>query len=127
MAIRIFAGGSRSATDTGQVEDWYGNEGPEQNECDQELARTFSDQWVKLRDRLPSETLAVLCLAANSDGLPSGTVRYGHYSRRRKAFIEQGGGEAIPHDLVIAWMRIPKVPADIQEELRRKQAYAYLD
>lgn len=131
MTIKIFAGGCRSITDTGQVEDRYCNECPEQNVCDlepraPELARIFSDEWVKMQDRLPSKTSSVLYLE-NSDEKPSGILHYGYYNWRQKRFIEQGSEEATPQDVVIAWMRIPEVPAGIHEELRRKQAHAYMD
>lgn len=131
MTIRIFAGGCRSTTETGRVEDRYCNECPQQTTCDlapcaRELARILANRWVKVRDGLPLKTSVVLYLKS-SDGELSGTTHYGHYNWHQKTFNEQDSGKATPHDLVIAWLLIPEVSADIHEELRRKLAHACLD
>ena len=125
MTIRIFAGGCRSTTDTGKVEERYCNECPEQTACDlepraRELARIIASQWVKTRDVLPLKAAGVLYLEYPS-AESSGTVHYGYYDRRRRKFIAQENGEATPKGLVIAWMPVPEVPVEIHKESQSLQ------
>jgi len=122
MSLMILAGGCRRTTDTGQVEEKYCKECPEQTACDlepraRELARMVSSQWVKTRDRPPPQAVPLLYLEYPS-AEPSGTVHCGAYDGRRRQFIEQQSGEAVPKDAVIAWLPIPTVPTEIYEEDR---------
>ena len=126
MTIMILAGGCRRTTDTGQEEEKYCHECPEQNSCDlepraRELARIISSQWVKTHDRPPPQAALILYLEYPS-AEPSGTVRCGSYDGRRRKFIEQESGEATPKNLVIAWMPVPEVPVEIYKEGRSLQA-----
>ena len=126
MAIRILAGGCRSTTDTGKVEERYCNECPEQGACDlepraRELARILASQWVKTCDILPPKAAGVLYLEYPS-AESSGTVHYGYYDERRCKFIEQGSAEATPKNFVIAWMPVPAVLVEIYQEGRSLQA-----
>jgi hypothetical protein len=126
MAIMIFAGGCRSTTATGKVEDKHCNECPNDTACDlapsaRELARIIASQWVKTRDRLPPKATPILYREYSAEE-PSGTLHYGYYDRRRRTFIDQGSDEAAPKDLVIAWMPIPEVPAEIHREGRSMQS-----
>lgn len=79
--------------------------------------RIISSQWVKTRSGLPSKATAILYLEYSFEP-PSSIVRYGHYDWQRRQFIEQGSGEETPKDLVIAWMSVPELPAEIREEHR---------
>ena len=125
MAIRIFAGGCRSTTEIGKVEERYCNECPEQTACDlepraKELARIIASQWVKTCDVLPPKAAGVLYLEYPS-AESSGTLHYGYYDQRRRKFVEQGSAEATSKNSVIAWMPVPEVPVEIYKESRALQ------
>jgi len=119
MAMMIFAGGCRSTTATGKVKDRYCNACPNDTGCElkpraRELARIIAGQWLKTRDGLPPQATPILYRAYSAED-PSGTIHCGQYDRRRRLFIEQGSGAPTPQDLVIAWMPIPKVPAELYQ------------
>lgn len=113
MAMKIYTGSTRSTGVTTQGEIRYCEQCPNDSGA---LGRTIAEQWVESADKLPpSKAVSVLYLAYSPDQ-PSGTVRYGHYNRRRRQFIEQGSGDATPKDRVVAWLPVPSVPAAIYQK-----------
>ena len=79
------------------------------------LADILSHQWVRTDMALPPVATTVLYLGYSSDTAVD-TIHCGHYDPRQRAFVEQGSGATLPQEAVIAWMRIPRLPAGIYKD-----------
>jgi hypothetical protein len=129
MAIKIFAAGCRHMTDTNGVEVRHCDQRFAQNACEleprvRELTELIRSQWTQTSAVRPPQEVAVLYLEYPS-AKPFGTVHYGHYVAHQRQFIEQGSGEVLPEELVMAWMPIPAPPAGIYDEPRFRKPYSY--
>jgi hypothetical protein len=118
----IFAGGCRSKTDIGHIEEKHCNECQAYELCELEprarqMAKIVSEQWVRTSDMAPSRTTPLLYLEYPSFE-PNGTLHLGHFDRQRRRFVEQGTGETLSEHAVIAWMPVPPAPVPVQREVR---------
>jgi hypothetical protein len=130
MGMTILAGGGRHMMATGKHEakryNAYTAQSAGRSEPPaRELAAMLANQWISTDTALPPQALPILYLEYPAT-VPAGTVHCGHYDRRRRQYLEQGSGSAIPANQVIAWLPIPEIPPPIYRS-RRAANRAYLD
>jgi hypothetical protein len=126
MGITIFAGGCRQTTQDGKSEEKNCNKCAEQGLCELEprarkLAQIITAPWISTVDRSPAEATAVLYLEYPSEETPLGKIRYGHYEKTRKRYVEQASGSSLFEKYVIAWMPVPAIPNAIYENYAFRQ------
>lgn len=122
MGITIIAGGCRSTSDDGLIQDNQCNTCASQTTCEfepraRELAALFSSQWISVDEGLPPEGNFVLYLEYPSE-TPRGTLHLGYYDRNKKRFIGQADATSLVKKQVLAWMPVPEVPFEFYARYR---------
>ncbi len=134
MGITIFAGGCRQTTPEGKLEEKNCNECADQGFCELEpcartMAQIITAPWISTTDGSPAEATAVLYLEYPSEATPLGKIRYGHYDKTRKRYVEQSSGDSLSDKYVIAWMPVPAIPDAIYKNypFRQRQATRFAE
>ena len=134
MGITIFAGGCRQTTPEGKLEEKNCNECAAQGFCELEphartMAQTITTTWISTTDGSPAEATAVLYLEYPSEETPLGKIRYGHYDKTRKRYVEQSSGGSLSEKYVTAWMPVPAIPDAIYKNyaFRQQQATCFAE